>query len=338
MDPLTQGLLGAAAAQVVFGRKIKNSGLIGAAGGMAPDLDVLIRSAGDPLLAVEYHRQFTHSLAFVPVGGLIAALPWIARPKHRRLWKPIAGAAIAGYATHGVLDACTTYGTQLFWPFTNYRVSWSWISIVDPIFTLALLVGVALTALRAARLPAAAALAVCLAYMGLGALQHERAMEAQARIAVVRGHQPVRGDAFPTVGNNVVWRSLYEAGGMLYADRIRVPWFGAPQYTTGTAVRAARESDLPPEQRAAPRIVADYRRFAWFSLDWVAYAPDQPDVIGDVRYSLRTAAFEPIWGVRFHPHRAQPTEWVNRSRDRELGLATLWAEIDGSHPDYVALR
>lgn len=338
MDPVTQGLLGAAAAQALFGHRMKNAGLIGAVGGMAPDLDVLIRSSTDPLLAVEYHRQFTHSLAFIPFGGLLAAVPWLVRRKHRPQWRPIAGAAIAGYATHGLLDACTTYGTQLFWPFTNYRVSWSWISIVDPVFTLALLVGVALAAVRATRVPALAALVVCLLYMGLGAVQHERAMDVQARIAQLRGHRPVRGDAFPTIGNNVVWRSLYEAGGMLYADRIRVPWFGAPQWTTGNGVAAVREPDLPPEHRASPRIVADYRRFAWFSMGWVAYAPDQPTVIGDVRYSLRTEAFEPIWGVRFHPGRAQATEWVNRSRDRDLQLATLWSEIDGSHPDYVALR
>ncbi len=38
-----------------------------------PDMDVLIRSASDPLLAIEYHRHFTHALAFIPVGGLIAA-------------------------------------------------------------------------------------------------------------------------------------------------------------------------------------------------------------------------------------------------------------------------
>jgi membrane-bound metal-dependent hydrolase YbcI (DUF457 family) len=61
------------------------------------------------------------------------------------------GAATAGYATHGLLDASTTYGTLFFWPFTDMRVAWNAISIVDPLFTLVLLLGVALAVWRKAR-------------------------------------------------------------------------------------------------------------------------------------------------------------------------------------------
>ena len=39
-----------------------------------------------------------------------------------------------GILTHGFLDACTSYGTSLFWPFSSTRVSWNVISIVDPFF------------------------------------------------------------------------------------------------------------------------------------------------------------------------------------------------------------
>lgn len=59
-------------------------------------------------------------------------------------------------------------------------------------------------------------------------------------------------------------------------------------------------------------------RFRWFSSGWVAQAPDQPEVYGDARYSLRTDAFDPIWGVRFDPGSHSPTEWVGRTSDREL--------------------
>ena len=45
-----------------------------------------------------------------------------------------------GYATHGLLDSCTSYGTQLFWPFSDERVAWDTMSIVDPLFTIPLLV------------------------------------------------------------------------------------------------------------------------------------------------------------------------------------------------------
>ena len=70
MDPLSQAAIGAAAAQSASATKtVRHALWIGAAAGMAPDLDVLIQSSTDPLLALEYHRQFTHSLLFVPIGG-----------------------------------------------------------------------------------------------------------------------------------------------------------------------------------------------------------------------------------------------------------------------------
>lgn len=331
MDPLTHALLGAAVAQTAFSRQLgRRAGLIGAVSALLPDADVLIRSSTDPLLAIEYHRGFTHSLLFIPVGGFIAALPWLLRRSHREDWKPVPGAATLGYATHAVLDSLTTYGTQLFWPFSSYRVALNWISIIDPIFTLALLIGVALAAYRASFRPAAAALVFCLAYLGLGAVQRERALGAQERIAASRGNVRVRGEVFPTIGNNLVWRSLYLAGDSLHADRIRIPWLGPAHWVPGTAVRRVRETDLSPAARGDPRVVRDFRRFAWFSDGWVARAPADSTVLGDARYSLVTDAFQPVWGVRFHPDNPErPTEWVNRTRDRDLRLDALWAEITG---------
>ena len=75
MDPLSQGIIGSTASQAF--KKNKHSllivAIIGFLSGMAPDLDIFIRSSEDPLLFLEFHRQFTHSLIFIPVGGLICA-------------------------------------------------------------------------------------------------------------------------------------------------------------------------------------------------------------------------------------------------------------------------
>lgn len=38
--------------------------------------------------------------------------------------------------THPLLDSCTTYGTQLFQPFSDFRVSFNNISVADPLYTL----------------------------------------------------------------------------------------------------------------------------------------------------------------------------------------------------------
>ena len=339
MDLVTQGVIGAAAAQALVGPRIRSRAwMIGALGGLLPDADVLIRSAADPLLAIEYHRQFTHSFVFIPAGGLIAALPWLLTARGREQWRGVLAAGIAGCATHGLLDACTTYGTQLFWPFASTRVAWDWVSIVDPVFTLTLLVGTIIAARRMTRRPAAIAFAIAVAYLALGALQHGRALRFQEEIARSRGHEPTRGEAFPTIANNIVWRSLYQAGDSLYADRIRVPWTGAPTWAPGTSVRLLRESDLSEAEQGNPRIVTDLRRFAWFSSNWIARAPGDTTVIGDVRYSLVTNGFDPIWGVRFYPQRSQPTEWVDRTTDRKIGVGDLWDEIRGASPTLPPAR
>jgi len=316
-----------------MGRRVgPRAALFGGVAGLLPDADVFIGSANDPLLAIEYHRQFTPSLAFIPAGGLIAPLPWFVAARYRAQWKPILAATTVGYATHGLLDACTTYGTQLFWPFSTRRTALNWISIVDPVFTLAPLIGVVLAVRARRRRPAAIALVFCLAYLGLGAWQEQRALAAQGQIAQARGHDIVRGEVFPTLGNHIVWRSLYQSGETLYANRIRVPWWGPIQWSEGTAIPALTETDLSAAALADPRVPKDFARFSWFSNGWIARAPGDADVIGDVRYSLRTGAFDPVWGVRFHPGAAIPTEWVERSADRELALTELWAEIiDARH-------
>ena len=79
MDPLAQGLAGASLAGACARDKeeARRSLLVGFAAGLLADLDVFIRSPEDPLLRLEFHRQFTHSLLFIPVGGLfVAALFW----------------------------------------------------------------------------------------------------------------------------------------------------------------------------------------------------------------------------------------------------------------------
>ena len=140
MDPLTQATLGSAVAETVADRRrFPAVALAGAVAGLAPDLDVLIRSSTDPLLYLEYHRQFTHALIFIPFGAGICTLLLHPLLRKRLSLRETGLACLLGYASHGLLDACTSYGTQLFWPFSDMRVAWNWISVVDPIFSLPLL-------------------------------------------------------------------------------------------------------------------------------------------------------------------------------------------------------
>ena len=140
MDPCTQGLLGASLSCALAKRdKLKVAATLGAIGGMAPDLDIFIRSVNDQLLFIEYHRHFTHSLIFIPFGALIITILLYPFMKIKNSFKSVYYYLFLGFSTHGLLDACTSYGTSLLWPFSDYRVARNIISIIDPIFTLTLL-------------------------------------------------------------------------------------------------------------------------------------------------------------------------------------------------------
>jgi inner membrane protein len=284
---------------------------------------VLIRSAGDPLLAIEHHRGFTHSLLFVPAGGVIAALLFAARlGREQRLWAVLAG--MLAWLSHAMLDAATTYGTRLFWPFSRLRVGLDIISIIDPLFT-AIVVGGVIAAFAARRRIAAIALLLAVASLAGGFVQRERASAAQARLASARGERLERGAVFPTIGNTIVWRSLYETNGVIRIDRIRTPWFGEATYAAVTAVPLVSVADVPGNAR----IRRDLARFSWFSDGWLARAPADPTIVGDARYSLRSDTYEAVWGIRVRPGTERPIEWVNRTRSRDVAVGPLWAEIRG---------
>ena len=96
--------------------------------------------------------------------------------------------------------------------------------------------------------------------------------------------------------------------------------------------------DLTPAEAARDAARRPFSRFAWFSDHWLARSPADASVIGDMRYSLSTAAFDPIWGIRFTGANATAdVEWVSRSRQRRLNLGELWSEIIGKHPAYKQL-
>ena len=337
MDPLTHALLGGTVARVALARPFNvvkhNAWLPGAVGALLPDADAAIRSASDPLLYAEFHRHFTHSLVFIPIGGTLAALPWILRRATRPHWKAYLAAATTGYATHGLLDASTTWGTRLLWPFSHMRVGWNWISIIDPLFTIILLTGAGLAVWRRALTPAAVALALCAADLGAGAVQHHRALEAQQQLARARGHQPVQRDAFPGFASNVLWRSLYRHGDRLYMDRIRVPLIGTPTWSPGTTVRALEE--VPVETAGDAARERDLRRFAHFTNRWMARAADDPGLIGDARYSMSTQEFVPVWGIRFRNDDVRRNvAWIDRSAQRRVDLLQMLRELRGQDESY----
>lgn len=335
MDPITHVLLGASLGYAAFGRKLgRSSAVSGGLAAFVPDADVFIRSVEDPLLAIEYHRHFTHSFAFAPLGALLVASLWIFRSrwKHERLnlW----ACCLMGYVSHCLLDASTSYGTQLFWPFSDHRAGWDLISIVDPLFSLALFIGLFFALIVKQRRAVLVSLGFAVFYLAFGGIQHSRAQTAQSQLAARRGHTIQRYEVMPTLANNVIWRTLYRHDGKIFSDRIRVGWFSAPTVIVGWSLPAVDQPGLSEVERARNRN-RSFERFHWFSEGWVARKPDDESLLGDMRYSLSTEAFDPIWGIRFTPDKSTAdVEWVNRSRDRQIDLKDLWEEVIGRKKEH----
>ena len=139
--------LGAAIGEAVLGKKLgRKAGLAGAIIGTIPDLDVLLTPFFSALQKISIHRGYSHSILFCFLGATFIAYvlsrsKWMKEIKYRLIWF----SSFLVLFTHILLDAFTSYGTQLFLPLTNWRVSFDSIGIIDPFYTVPLLGGVLLT-------------------------------------------------------------------------------------------------------------------------------------------------------------------------------------------------
>lgn len=205
MDSLTQIVLGAAAGEVVLGKKVGNRAMLwGAIAGTIPDLDTLVGNLFmSEIDALAFHRGISHSLLFSLLGALLFG--WIVQQIYKSNYHKeigisartvfFGGITIAMFyfskstqaslvclaislvisgglflflkrryfsqnsyqvnntitrdwqwlffwslVTHPILDSFTVYGTQLFAPFSDYRVAFNNISVADPFYTLPFLI------------------------------------------------------------------------------------------------------------------------------------------------------------------------------------------------------
>ncbi|MDX1672808.1 MAG: metal-dependent hydrolase, partial [Balneolaceae bacterium] len=145
MDTITQITLGAAVGEAVLGKKVGNKApLAGAVVGVLPDLDVLANPFLNQVQEIAVHRGITHSIFFCLVVPPL--LGWVLNrimKKSEAGWKDWSLMVFWVLITHIFLDLCTSYGTQIFQPFSSYPASLNSIFIIDPFYTLPLLGGLA---------------------------------------------------------------------------------------------------------------------------------------------------------------------------------------------------
>ena len=317
MDPVSQGTVGAAFAQSTANKNnfIKIS-FIGFLAGLAPDLDVLIRSENDPILFLEYHRQFSHSLFFIPFGALIISLLIFPLVKKSISLKKVYLASFLGYATHGLLDACTSYGTLLFWPFSNERITWNTISIVDPLFTIPTLILTGIAIVTRKRIFSFFTIGWIVFYLSLGFIQYERALSAAIKLAESRGHGVERMTLKPSFGNLILWKSIYQHEETFYVDAIRT--VKSTTWCKGETTKVFDYQHHLPNLDKDSQQRKDIERFRWFSQDYLGYNKEK-NLVTDIRYSMIPNQIAPMWGLVIDDKREinkHAIWWTNRDLDQ----------------------
>lgn len=144
MDPLTHGLLGSNIGQSLSSNRLTLKViLIAGLVAMFPDIDIFFGKSADPFSGMLYHRGVTHSLFFGPVvGPLFGFIISRFSPKKEKRKDFLFYSILCFLAleSHVLLDLCTSYGTQIFAPFSTLRMAINVVAVIDPFYTIPLLI------------------------------------------------------------------------------------------------------------------------------------------------------------------------------------------------------
>jgi inner membrane protein len=330
MDPISQGIVGAIVPQAIRSKtNLGVAGLFGFIAGMAADLDIFIKSTTDPLLFLEYHRQFSHSLVFIPIGGFVTGylLYLILGKRFKVSFMESWLICSLGYGTHGLLDACTGYGTLILWPFTNERIALSIISIIDPLFTIPIILFVILSLVKKSRVFARLGFLWMISYLILGAFNQKTAKEIGNRIAMERGHTDIKVEAKPSFANLWVWKTLYEADGKYFVDAVHTG-LNRRIFEGQSIAKLNLKQDFPWLKQYSQQ-AQDIERFYWFSMGYIAVDPSRKNHIGDIRYSALPNEIAPLWSIKLNP-KSTASQHVKYVTHRDFGIDNrrrLWDMI-----------
>ena len=296
MDSITQAALGAAVGELMLGRKLGNRALLwGMLFGTLPDLDALVSFFLDTTNNLIWHRGPSHSLLVMIIASFAIA-PWLARRwKKEKITRGLAGAFVfAVWSTHVLIDCFTVYGTSVLWPFTETRVAFNNLFIIDPLYTAPLLVTLIwLPFLRTKKqLPKRRrlggwGLGLSTGYVGLSLLAKWAASTGFDADLQRRGVAFSRRMDAPTAFNILLWRSVVDRGDEFWVGYRSVFEFRDTP-VRWTVYPKGKDAFFPYSE------MREVKTVAWFADDWwIARRHAQGIWLGDLRFGETRA-----WGDR----------------------------------------
>lgn len=216
-------------------------------------------------------------------------------------------AMLLAFASHPLLDACTTYGTELLAPITRHSFAWDCVPIVDLLFTSILAITLAMCAVlrkgpgtrtfpRGTAFIGLLGLLAAVSYLGMGRSLHDQAL--QQACALAGKQRIVACGAFPAPGSIFLWRAVVQTPQQWIVARVRplngkeaiTKWFSLP-----------RQTDNPWVQRALalPRLESDYVAGLGMARETCQSENGQHVVeFHDMRYAPTPQSIETLWSLR----------------------------------------
>ncbi len=306
MDTLTHALLGGTIGATVLGRRLGwRAAVWGGVAAAVPDLDILPVLLSDPISEWRLHRGATHSFI---VATLAAPLfGWIAARRapetgRRRAWRDWGLLWLLGLCSHIILDVMTSYGTQILWPLSPFRAAWHVIPVIDPLYSvlvlLPFLAGMLLARhWRLVRGLGIAFLALSTLYLFVAGAMNNTARVIAARMLDERGVRVARLMAYPVLFTPYFQRIYAEEAGT--GRR----WVGAVDL--GDVKQSRLDVVEPAAGAGVPALLqtAEGRLLAWFSDGAFAVRRVQEGgkaylEMNDLRYGSPEAPGLGIWGLR----------------------------------------
>ncbi len=341
MDTITQGLLGAATAQLGFRQRIgKDATWVAALAGIVPDLDIFIQPLmtlsgreTDDFTRTVIHRGLSHSLIMVPVFSWFIALLWRRFRRSSKSPQPFVllyACVFVALLSHPLLDWTTSYGTQLLAPITNRRFALDFMPIIDIFYTPMLIL--TLTACYVIRKVKSDSRKLTLfvgwlgfglstAYILTGGVMKTLAIQTMQKYfppeASTESPASTHGQyqAYPQIGAIFLWRVTYRDNATWAAGRVNL-LFRAPPHINHETIHRNSWIDKA-------RQIEDAKTFEWFAMGQTR-AVYQNQYIShvvefmDMRYGVEPSSLDSLWSLKitFHPNgEVMKTERMQRFRD-----------------------
>ncbi len=297
MDPVTHGLVGATSAQLFSDKDtFRTASFIGLIAALAPDADVFLGSASNPLLTLELHRQFTHSFIFIPFGALVVSLILWFFVKKRISFKHTYFFSLMGYSTAGLMDYITSYGVYLFWPFLDERFALNIISVFDPFLTTGLLIAISFAFYKKKKTYSYGPVAWLFVYLCFAGIQKTRVEHIAADVLFTENDPNAEIIVKPTIGNQILWSVRFVDDREICSSGIRAGLLSTSIVYKGDCAMLV---DWKSEFKSFNGTVMykNIERFSALSDGLLVQHPNHPRVLGDARYSMLPTSVSPLWGI-----------------------------------------